>query len=156
MYNKIKNPLTNKWINTNSRLGKKIIRNYINSLYGGCSICGDDCVDDCAYDCCMPSSANWRSEKKFRALMSRELNKYKNKISKMSLHELYNVNYKETEIKWSKEFADELIDGQFQLIKEAISQKRGNLSPQSHVILYPIAKSMERDEEESQLIKKDK
>ena len=35
MYKKITNPLTGRNVNLNSRLGKKIIRNYLFVLYGG-------------------------------------------------------------------------------------------------------------------------
>ena len=35
MYNKIKNPLTNRFVNVESSLGKQIINNYIKVLYGG-------------------------------------------------------------------------------------------------------------------------
>ena len=38
MYKKIINPLTKRKVDINSRLGKHIINNYINSLKGGCSI----------------------------------------------------------------------------------------------------------------------
>ena len=34
MYNKIKNPITGHFVNTNSKLGKSIIQNYINSVGG--------------------------------------------------------------------------------------------------------------------------
>ena len=35
MYNRIKNPLTNRYVNINSILGKNILNNYINTLNGG-------------------------------------------------------------------------------------------------------------------------
>ena len=35
MYDKIKNPLTNRFVNVNSHTGKSIIQNYINVLNGG-------------------------------------------------------------------------------------------------------------------------
>ena len=38
MYDKIKNPLTGRFVNTKSRLGKSIIKSYINQLGGG--VCG--------------------------------------------------------------------------------------------------------------------
>lgn len=34
MYDKIKNPLTNRYVNTNSNLGQKILKNYLNQLGG--------------------------------------------------------------------------------------------------------------------------
>ena len=38
MFDKIKNPKTERWVNTNSVLGKKIINNYKNQVggYWGC------------------------------------------------------------------------------------------------------------------------
>lgn len=38
MYNKITNPLTNRKVNINSKLGKKIISNYIKLSFGGASL----------------------------------------------------------------------------------------------------------------------
>ena len=35
MYSRIKNPLTKRYVNINTKLGTKIIKNYIHYLYGG-------------------------------------------------------------------------------------------------------------------------
>ena len=34
-YNKIKNPITNRYVNINTKLGKFIINNYLNQIGGG-------------------------------------------------------------------------------------------------------------------------
>lgn len=39
MYDKIKNPITNRYVNIHSKLGKNILKNYINQL-GGTNVCG--------------------------------------------------------------------------------------------------------------------
>ena len=38
MYTKITNPLTNRKVNINTKLGRQIIHKYFNSLKGGCNI----------------------------------------------------------------------------------------------------------------------
>lgn len=43
MYSKIKNPITNRFVNINSTLGKIIIDNYLNQLDG--SLSGEHCVN---------------------------------------------------------------------------------------------------------------
>lgn len=46
MYNKIVNPLTNRKVLVNSRLGQQIINNYMNQLGGATSDSDDDSFDD--------------------------------------------------------------------------------------------------------------
>lgn len=76
MYNKIKNPITNRYVNINSTLGKTILNNYINTLNGGEPMTGSRSKR---------ARKNWgtiRKENNWNALRNRSANNTRNIINK--------------------------------------------------------------------------
>ena len=68
MYNRIKSPLTNRYVNINSILGKNILNNYINTLNGGGP---------------MTRSNSKRAKKNWKYLKNEVLDRTKPKYSKL-------------------------------------------------------------------------
>ena len=76
MYNRIKNPLTNRYVNINSILGRNILNNYINILNGGDPLS-------------LPRST--RAKNNWKYLKNEVLDKTKPKYSKLK-NRYYNNN----------------------------------------------------------------
>lgn len=124
MYNKIKNPYTNIWVNINSQLGKKIIRNYINYFLGGCF--GDNCLGALTPEK-ITISDRIRKYRKRKDEMRIFANKYEEKLKKLPnlLDETINLEKQYDEFK--KAIMDRHIHKLIKYFKQNTDRKESQL-----------------------------